>query len=327
MFEKLRIFICNIIEFFKAAAISALYEFIQSCNRSTPHTDLIKLCLEVFINLSKCDDTCGHIVDLDEKSKEVIHSNGLTTLLALLQSFHLSNAHVFMHVCVLLIILASNEKLEGLRACLLQQVNLKKLLLLYSTLERRSNLKLKNKRISSVLPSSTQDVLNDSVSSTSSISSISTANCLIQKFSLEPDWSLSKKSFIQLNDPQSALYYLLVDTLKVKVQNCGDVACGYRTPNKQMPASKSVSSVKRFKQNLEKLNEKSNESTKSLVKPNKSSVANKGVVLNDTNVEEPSMFFLESKDVDLSSNYEATSTLKVNSCKKAKSVKNLKSRF
>ena len=77
MFEKLRIIICNIIEFFKAAAISALYEFIQSCNRSTPHADLIKLCLEVFINLSKYDDTCGHIVDLEAKSKEVIHKKGL----------------------------------------------------------------------------------------------------------------------------------------------------------------------------------------------------------------------------------------------------------
>jgi abnormal spindle-like microcephaly-associated protein len=279
------------IQFLKAGAISTLYEFIQSCNRSTPHTDLIKLCLEVFINLSKCEDTCASIIDLDQRS-EVIHSNGLNILLALLQSYHLSNSQVFMHVCVLLIILASNEKkLENFRVCLLQQLNLKKLLQLYSTLERRLNLKLKNKQ-RSVLTTN-QDILNESVNSTTSSNSIGST---IQIFTLEPEWSLSKKSLIQLNDSHSALHYLLVNTLEFKFQNCSE-AC--KTPNRQI-VPKSYSSVKQLKQSLENLNEVPRKlGKKSIAKNLNVSIATKKSQLNNTiNTQNESMFYFETKDVD-----------------------------
>ena len=251
------------IQFTNAGAVSVLYEFIQRCNRSTPHMDLIKLCLSVFINLSKCDNTCGFVIQFDHKINEsnceITCSNGLNTLLLLLNSYQSSNAQIFMHVCVLLIILCTNERLSGLREAILHPFYLKTLLKLYSTLERRTNFKLKTQRLS-VIQSNNQELLNESINSTVSMANSScSVNSFNQVFSLEPDWILSKKAFIQLADPLAALQYLLINTLKVKVETLlADTTSGYKTPKKNIPTTKaSLSSVKKYTQSLENLAENS----------------------------------------------------------------------
>ena len=264
------------VHFANSGAISILYDFISRCNRSTPHMDLIKLCLEILINLSKCVQTSELIVIFDHKIKEnnieILCSNNLTLLLNLLQAYQLSNTQIFMNVCILLIILASNQKLQVLREAILQQFYLKKLLQLYTTMERRFNFRSRNQRPASV--SSNQDLLNESINS-----SILMANNLIQEFTLEPDWSLSKKlCTIQLPDPLFALQYLLVNTLNVKIdvtENC------YKTP-KKLTSNTLFSSAKKLKHSstgsIEHLNHVTssvtvNESKKSIAK---SSTGNNG---------------------------------------------------
>jgi hypothetical protein len=252
------------VQFANAGAISILYGFISRCNRSTPHMDLIKLCLEILINLSKCEHTCELVVNLDhrlnEGNVEIVCSNALNMLIGLLQAYQSSNAQIFLNVCVLLVILGSNEKLVVLRGVVLQQFYLKKLMQLYTTLERRTNFRSKNQRLSIMQPvTNTQDLLNDTANSSMSVATSSTctatstagnaANGFNQAnfmFTLEPDWSLSKKLYIQLTDPLGALHYLLLSCLKVKIES--SVECGsYKTPKKGIAVSNATSSVKKVK--------------------------------------------------------------------------------
>lgn len=200
------------IQFANAGAIHILYEFITRCNRSTPHMDLIKLCLEILINLAKCQYTCDLIINFDnELSSTIIQSNELNILLNLLQAYQSSNAQIFMNVCVLLIILTSNEKLGKLKEEIMQQNFLKKLLQLNTVLERRANFRIKKQRTTF----SNQELLNESLNSSCSAANSHQINI---SFSLEPEWSLSnRKLFIQLIEPLGALQYLLINTLDVKI--------------------------------------------------------------------------------------------------------------
>jgi hypothetical protein len=121
--------------FSKEGAIHILYEFIFNCNRSTPHMDLIKMCLGILINLAKYAQTCQHVIGKD-------HWIGI--LLSLLQAYHLSNPSIFMNVCALLILLAQNE--SNKQRLLAHEGLVKKLHTIFQILSRKANLK-QNKQI------------------------------------------------------------------------------------------------------------------------------------------------------------------------------------
>ena len=44
-------------QFTREGAHDILYAFMQNCNRSVPHMDLVKICLQIFINLAKYAET------------------------------------------------------------------------------------------------------------------------------------------------------------------------------------------------------------------------------------------------------------------------------
>jgi abnormal spindle-like microcephaly-associated protein len=116
--------------FVRERAVDTLYTFILNCNRSVPHMDLVKLCLQVLINLAKYARTQEHVV---------VRAGGeaLSIFMNLLQAYYVSNAHICMSVCVLLIVLV--DKYEESRAFVFaDKVFVKKLEQIHSTLERRA---------------------------------------------------------------------------------------------------------------------------------------------------------------------------------------------
>lgn len=204
--------------FVREGALITLYNFILNCNRSMIHMDLIKLCLKIFINLAKYNETVFRIMEPNES---------LFILSNLLSAYHSSNAIIFMDACILFILLA---QCEPLKEWLISQDHLiKKLLQIHSTLERKTILKIKHStqktNFLSANSVSAQQSLNTTISSSSSTQSALTKACtltsnkksLVVMFTMQPDWSLSKKSTIELVDPIGALEFLL-DCLKVKIE-------------------------------------------------------------------------------------------------------------
>ncbi len=114
--------------FTRQGAVSTLYTFILNCNRSVPHLDLIKLCIQVFQNLAKYPVTQGEVITPDSKAMDIVMN--------MLQAYYVSNPEIFMHVCVLLIILA--EKYEDTKRQIVSDATfLRKLEQIYAGLERR----------------------------------------------------------------------------------------------------------------------------------------------------------------------------------------------
>lgn len=232
--------------FTREGAPETLYTFMQNCNRSVPHMDLIKFCLQIFINLAKYSETVCQILE---------PQYSLVVLSTLIQSYQSSNPVIFMDVCILFILMSQSQPLA---AHLTNQENfVKKLQALHTVLERRHILKLKSAGSSSI--SSSASTTNNSSatqnmgSNTPVLFSIPKKGNVSVKFTMSPDWSLSKKSFIELPDQLSALEYVL-NTLGIKYEKevCG---AGTKTPIKartnslfkeNMSSSKSSTSISKL---------------------------------------------------------------------------------
>jgi abnormal spindle-like microcephaly-associated protein len=115
--------------------IDLLFRFIQSCNRSQPHIDLLNICLKLILNLLKCKSTFKYVVD-----KLTFKTNRIEQLLGLLKSFYLNNCQLFVNSSVLLMILASNS--ERCMSYLKNGTSLNVLIKLKELINRRANLKL-----------------------------------------------------------------------------------------------------------------------------------------------------------------------------------------
>lgn len=50
-------------QFTREGAHDILYTFMQNCNRSVPHMDLVKICLQIFINLAKYTETVCQVLE------------------------------------------------------------------------------------------------------------------------------------------------------------------------------------------------------------------------------------------------------------------------
>lgn len=209
--------------FIREGAPETLYLFMQNCNRSVPHMDLIKLCLQIFINLAKYNETVCQVLQ---------PQTSLSNLINLIQSYQSSNPVIFMDVCVLFILLAQNEPLAA--HLLNQETFVKKLQSLHTVLERRVIFKKKSLNYTSVTLSGNANLNTSSIMPSTSGSSSSnvgnhgnTPNLLAipnkkgivsVSFSMTPDWSLQqKKTIIELPDQLSALEYLL-NTLNIKYE-------------------------------------------------------------------------------------------------------------
>lgn len=189
-------------------AIEILYNFIFNCNRSVPHMDLIKLCLQVLINLAKYAQTVEFVLKPNKSLK---------ILLNLLQAYQTSNATIFMLVCVLFILLAQHDYLR--QYLLSDETFRKKLQTIYEALERKANLsKQHNINTTPSLPHTPQmkskEHLNQTINLNTSciytnVSTPSKKKANTISFNLAPDWSLRKTEIVNLVEPFGALKYLL----------------------------------------------------------------------------------------------------------------------
>lgn len=197
--------------FTREGAPDILYTFMQNCNRSVPHMDLIKICLHIFTNLAKYKETVCQV--LEPEFSLVVLSN-------LIQSYQSSNPAIFMDVCILFILLSQSPLLSAHLTN--QESFVKKLLSLHALLERRAIFKLKNASSSMGISGPTTSCsLNCSVisqaSTTSSVMTIPKKGVVSASFTFSPEWSLIKKVIINLPDQLSALEYLL-NTLGIKFE-------------------------------------------------------------------------------------------------------------
>lgn len=78
--------------FTREGAPDILYTFMQNCNRSVPHMDLIKICLHIFTNLAKYKDTVCQV--LEPEFSLVVLSN-------LIQSYRkLHQFHILLNLAI-----------------------------------------------------------------------------------------------------------------------------------------------------------------------------------------------------------------------------------
>jgi abnormal spindle-like microcephaly-associated protein len=143
--------------FAREGSVNVLYNFISSCNRSVPHMDLIKYCLQIFINIAKCSKTQKCILE---------PTDSLQILSNLLQSYLQTNPNIFMDTCVILILLASNTLLKNY---LIKTAGFcRKLQSIYGIQQRRALMKLRQQ----------QQQKNELTSNTSNLT-LSTVNFVI----------------------------------------------------------------------------------------------------------------------------------------------------
>jgi hypothetical protein len=237
--------------FSKEGAIEILYAFIGSCNRSVPHMDLIKICLQIFINLGKYSLTCERLLE---------PSSALTILTNLLQAYQTSNPSIFMSVCVLFILLAQNESVKSY--LLNQDFFTKKLIQIHFILDRRSNLRMRNIQQNQSITSNNlpkEQVLNTTVViSTNNSNNSKTKSSHVILFTIAPEWNLMKKQNVELIDPIGALNYVLnvleIDPNQTSItcsaynsQNLDTVTA--KTPKKSTQPKEKASTLKKSNEN------------------------------------------------------------------------------
>lgn len=96
--------------FVRESATDVLFGFIANCNRSVPHMDMIKLCLDILLNLARYYKTVTQICT---------GPAAFPTLLNLLQAYQLSNSAIFMNVCVIMVLLHRHACLGMSNLCFL----------------------------------------------------------------------------------------------------------------------------------------------------------------------------------------------------------------
>jgi hypothetical protein len=119
-----------------------------------------------------------------------------------------------MNVCIVFILLAQDDHNRNYLKS--QESFIAKLLSIYKTLERRSELNAKkkqDKQLISTITATRDQLLNTTASASSSSNPFLENNKAKQSttvsFTFGPDWSLTKKAVIELNDSLHALKYFL----------------------------------------------------------------------------------------------------------------------
>ncbi|CAF0864329.1 unnamed protein product [Brachionus calyciflorus] len=206
--------------FTREGAIQILYEFIMNCNRSVPHMDLVKLCLQILINLSKYSQTAEYLLR---------PAGSCLLLLNLIQAYQSSNPNIFMDACIIFILLAQNESIK--KVILKHENFIKKITGIYSVLERRANFSRDRQTSKGCLNSKEQlnSTLNVGLSSSSKKS-------LVLSFSPAPEWSLAKRETIELVDPIGAIEYMM-NSLNITSQVTSGMPTSGKTPKKSLSSS------------------------------------------------------------------------------------------
>jgi hypothetical protein len=247
--------------FTREGAIDILYNFIQNCNRSVPHMDLVRLCLDIFINLAKYSQTYEFILS---------NAQSMNIFMNLLQAYYVSNANIFMNVCIIFIILA---KYESTKNYLIEQDGfIKKLEGIYQALERRA-------QYSHKIPNA-KDMLANNVIETSTVKK----NTIIS-FSLSAEWVLAKKEYFEVVNSIGAMELLLrllnsnfvpASSLQQQQQqhSSSNLTLGSKTPRKNaILQQKSIDSANKPKipttQSLDSIVKTSSSSAKSVNKGSK----------------------------------------------------------
>ena len=192
--------------FIKEGALNILYAFIENCNRSVPHMDLIKYCLQVFINLAKYPTTASRVLE---------PANSIPILIKLLDTNSSINPtiyqfNIFMNVCILFIILSQYELIVRF-VIAHEQSFVKKLQHMYPVLERRTHLKLKKqqeKQAAATISSSKDQLMNSSYIPATP-GNLETKKGCSATFTFEPEWSLTKKASVEFTELFGAMEHLL----------------------------------------------------------------------------------------------------------------------
>lgn len=204
--------------FTREGAIEILYQFIMNCNRSVPHMDLVKLCLQILINLSKYSQTVEYILS---------PAGSCLLLLNLLQAYQSSNPSIFMDACIIFILLSQHEAISEF---ILRQDNfIKKITSIHSILERRATFTRDRQTSKGCL------IGKDQLNSTLNIGLNSNSKkTLVLSFSYMPEWSLAKKKSIELVEPLGALEFMMKN-LGIEIETFGGQLG--KTPKKSLSSS------------------------------------------------------------------------------------------
>lgn len=233
--------------FTREGAIEILYTLIMNCNRSVPHMDLVKLCLQILINLSKYSQTVEYII---------ASTDSCMILLNLFQAYQSSNPNIFMDACIIFILLAQHEYI---REFILEQENfVKKITSIHSVLERRASFTRERQTSKGCLNS--KDQLNSTLNVGLHSSSKKT---LVLSFCFMPEWSLAKKEPIELVEPLGALEYMM-KSLGISIDTCVGPTLSTKTPKKSLSSSA-----------IDKSGKKSSVKTKPVPKPHLNKQSNK----------------------------------------------------
>lgn len=220
-------------QFTREGAHDILYTFMQNCNRSVPHMDLVKICLQIFINLAKYTETVCQVLE---------PSYSLAVLSNLIQSYQSSNPAIFMDVCVLFILLVQSKPLSDHLNN--QECFIKKLQSLHTILERRHLIKMKGSN--TAIAQAQIASMNSTMSGTPSLYSIPKKGQIGVLFTMSPEWSLKQKSMIELPDQLTALEFLLNSLgINFKENNGTKTPVKPRNPfyRENMSSSKSSTSI------------------------------------------------------------------------------------
>ena len=222
--------------FTREGAIEILYAFIMNCNRSVPHMDLVKLCLQILINLSKYSQTVEYILS---------PAGSCLLLLNLLQAYQSSNPKIFMDACIIFIILSKHESISEF---ILREDNfIKKITSIHSVLKRRATFTRERDTSKGCLISKEQlnSTLNIGLNSNNK-------KALVLSFSFMPEWSLAKKKSIELVDPLGALEFMM-KSLGIDIETFAEHIG--KTPKKSLSSSAIDKSGKKSSVKPKPLNE------------------------------------------------------------------------
>lgn len=170
--------------FVNESATDILFGFIANCNRSVPHMDMIKLCLDILLNLARYARTVDQVTT---------HPASFPTLVNLLQAYQLSNPAIFMNVCVIMLLMNRHGCLTDVQ---MSQVGGRekfaaKLVGMHMTLEKRRT--------------------STRVTDTAAASAAQQRAQRRYVYALEPDWQLGRMSSrtIEFTDALNALETLI----------------------------------------------------------------------------------------------------------------------
>lgn len=170
-------------------AAPVILTIIRGCNRSVPHIEIIKYCIQILLNLAKYAPTTEAVYDS--------HPDALDIILNVLMVFR-EKGLVFAKSCILLAIIALDMHEKGELDDLLTKPQFKeKILSLYKLTSRKYKLEETRVTTRARMMAVKDSAVFREISTTADMAKIG------------PDWLLGKKILHEIEEPLKAMTYLL----------------------------------------------------------------------------------------------------------------------